>query len=581
MRGVCSHSASSEFHNGAQRRDERARFPRSSPTWLRSAENVLFAALLIAHITPFLVFTYFPSQDGPAHVYNAMALHDYVTSPGGINKTYYELNDTPVANWATPSLMALLIHFVDPLVAEKALLVAYVLFFAFAGRYVLGVFGPTAQSFTVLIFPFIGAWTLHMGFYNFSFSLPLFFLVLASFLRPDAKWDVKRVVGTSTLAALLFLVHPLSFVVALLSVSVMVLWQECLALRERRRSASVPDALGLAEPLGIRRLGAAVLGFAPGVLILLWWAFMSGRSGRFARLELTELWGFLSRLETLVAYVEAEYLWTQALLLVFGVFVLVGIAIRRRNFTLCPSDGLLVLALSLFGLYFASPDWAFGVGKFNYRLLLYPFFPLILWFGAQSWPTRMRIGVQLVGATIALNLLGHHIAAYAHLNGYLEEYVSVADQIQRGRTILPMTLNETTPQLESEAIPDPVWPFLHAAGYVAAARRGVYLNNFEALLGTFPLRFRPEVNPNDHIGRVGNIPPDVTLAGYGEKTPGSLDYILLWKVGPWSRYMYRDRQEYERITSSWDEQLQRGFEIASVSAEGHMTLWRARRLGDR
>lgn len=551
------------------------------PTWLRSAENVLFAVLVIAHVAPFLVFTYFPSQDGPAHVYNAMALHDYLTSPGGINETYYELNDTPVANWATHSLMALLMHFVHPLLAEKILLIGYVLFFAFAVRHVLGVCGPTAQPFTVLIFPFIGGWTLHMGFYNFSFSLPLFFLALASFLRSDAKWDVKGVVRTVATTTLLFLVHPLSFTVAFFSASGLVLWQECLSLRARRRSVSVPDAVPLPQWLALRRLWATVLGFAPGIAILLWWAFMSGRSRVFARLELTELWDSLSRLETLVAYVEAEYLWTRALLLLFGVLVLVGIVIRRRNFALCPSDGLLVLALGLFGLYFASPDWAFGVGRLNYRLLLYPFFPLILWFGAQSWPAWMRVGVQLAGATIALNLLGHHIAAYAHLNEYLEEYVSVADRIERGRTILPLTLNETTPQLEHEGIPDPVWPFLHAAGYVAAVRRGVYLNNFEALLGTFPLRFRAEVNPHDHIGRVGDIPPDVTLEGYGERTPGSLDYILHWKVGPWSRTMYRDREEYERITRDWVEPLQRGFEIVDVSAEGHMTLWRARRLADR
>ena len=41
-------------------------------TWMH-----LFILLLVLHLTPLWGFTYFPSQDGPSHIYNALMLKEY------------------------------------------------------------------------------------------------------------------------------------------------------------------------------------------------------------------------------------------------------------------------------------------------------------------------------------------------------------------------------------------------------------------------------------------------------------------------------------------------------------------------
>ena len=59
----------------------------------------LIALLIIVHILPIWIFKYFPSQDGPAHVYNAYILNAIPSIESTLLRTYYEVNLTPFPNW--------------------------------------------------------------------------------------------------------------------------------------------------------------------------------------------------------------------------------------------------------------------------------------------------------------------------------------------------------------------------------------------------------------------------------------------------------------------------------------------------
>jgi hypothetical protein len=537
-------------------------------------EGALFALLTAAYAAPFFLFDYFPSQDGPAHLYNALALHDYFVFPDGASRLYYELNDTPIANWATHSVMAFLIHFVPILVAEKILLIAYVFFFAFSFRYALGVLGVEGRSFAVLAFPLMGGWALHMGFYNFSYSIPFFVLTLALFLDPKEVERTRFALKVAVVATALCLVHSFTFVVAACSAISLAIWHAIWSLREKRNSECIESELEFTKGAIARDFWARVIGWVPGFAILLPWILAGGRSPRLNWIDFAQRWDAFSRLSVLAVYFESEHFWSKAFLIMVAALLAIAFMRRMREFSLRRSDGLLILALGLIAVYFISPDWAFGVGRLNYRLLLFPFFPLILWFGAQAWPTSMRVGAQVAGTIISLVLLSYHVAAYAELDEYFDDYLSVADEVEPGRSILPLTVSWTSPRLQSQRMVDQIWPFLHASGYLSAVSGGVYLNNYEALLGTFPLRFRPEMNPNEYIGHVGNVPPDVEFEGYAKRTPGDVDYVVRWELSPRPEESYTDLREYERIIDSWSTQLDNGYERVRVSPSGSMELWR-------
>jgi hypothetical protein len=47
---------------------------------LLDAERLLFLALLALHVVPLWLFPFFPSQDGPSHLENAIILRNYLHS---------------------------------------------------------------------------------------------------------------------------------------------------------------------------------------------------------------------------------------------------------------------------------------------------------------------------------------------------------------------------------------------------------------------------------------------------------------------------------------------------------------------
>ena len=80
---------------------------RSRSTWQRPVDRWLFLLLLLASVVPFWTVAYVPTQDGPSHLYNAVALRQYVFNPDGIERLYYELNPSPSANWVSHIALAL------------------------------------------------------------------------------------------------------------------------------------------------------------------------------------------------------------------------------------------------------------------------------------------------------------------------------------------------------------------------------------------------------------------------------------------------------------------------------------------
>src|SRR6478672_1600454 len=92
--------------------------------WL-DFDHLLLLALLLLHVAPLWFFPYFPSQDGPAHLENAVILRDYRDRP--VLQEFYEPNLSPDPNWLGHLILAGLMTVLPLLVAEKVLLTGYLL----------------------------------------------------------------------------------------------------------------------------------------------------------------------------------------------------------------------------------------------------------------------------------------------------------------------------------------------------------------------------------------------------------------------------------------------------------------------
>ena len=73
--------------------------------------TLTFILLVVFYILPIWVFKYFPSQDGPCHIYNSFILKHYNDPEYNFNE-FFEIRKSPVPNWASHASMMLLMYIV-------------------------------------------------------------------------------------------------------------------------------------------------------------------------------------------------------------------------------------------------------------------------------------------------------------------------------------------------------------------------------------------------------------------------------------------------------------------------------------
>ena len=177
--------------------------------------QLVIAILLLLHLLPIWGFKCFPSQDGLSHLYNAHILKSYANPDNYLLRQVYDLRLTLFPNWSSHLILLALMYLFPPLICEKILLTICITLTPLSLFYFLNsVVWPNLQpvnhrSFLLatqstgrgktlperisLLFSgnFLGLvgfiyafnYLLHMGFYNFTLSISLFFFTLGYWCR--------------------------------------------------------------------------------------------------------------------------------------------------------------------------------------------------------------------------------------------------------------------------------------------------------------------------------------------------------------------------------------------------------------
>jgi hypothetical protein len=495
--------------------------------WLRNPDRLLFAILLVLHVLPLWWFPFFPSQDGPAHVENAEILRTYGRADRPLLRTFYEINTHPDPNWFGHLVLAALMTVLPPLAAEKVLLTGYLLLLPLALAYALRAVRPGGGPAALLAFPFLHNLFFHMGFYNFCYSLPLFFFTLGYWLRHREQFTAGRAAVLAGLGLLLFFCHLVSLAALWILLAVLVGYWTVLDL-VARPGKEVWTSLR-------SRAVIPFCAFLPALLLAVWFLARRPGSGVEVAQETNRL-SWLLKLEALVSYGSLEVWPSLGLAVFFLVCAGVLIATRAGRTRLDPGDGFLAGAAVFVALLFVVPD-AMAGGMFVIpRLTLYPYFALILWLAAQPASAALTWSIRGAALVSTLALLALHTAAYARLNPYLEEYVAASEMVAPNTTLFPWSYSHSGRGPDGSPASLRVGPFRHAAGYIAARRPVVNLCNYEAAAGYFPILYRGEVNPYEHMGLLPAVPdrglestpPRVDIEGYQQATNHRVDYVLVW-----------------------------------------------------
>ena len=124
--------------------------------YFRDWQSCLFLGMTILYLLPIWSIQFFPTQDGPSHVYNALIIKEYFnTDRYPLFQQYYNLNLQPMPNWFGHVVMAILMFALNPLIAEKLMLTGYVVLFLYSGRYLIISVDPAKRGLPFILFPFV------------------------------------------------------------------------------------------------------------------------------------------------------------------------------------------------------------------------------------------------------------------------------------------------------------------------------------------------------------------------------------------------------------------------------------------
>jgi hypothetical protein len=199
----------------------------------------------------------------------------------------------------------------------------------------------------------------------------------------------------------------------------------------------------------------------------------------------------------------------------FWILLLYNIVAFVRNMRFDRNAALLVLSFIILLAYFFVPD-QLGSGSFvSHRLLMFFYLFSLLWVGTNAIPNLIKISAAFFFVMVSLVFLSYHYDESAKLDADAKEYVSAGAGINAGTVVLPLGYSGN-------------WLHTNLSNYISADKNIIMLDNYEAAMIHFPLKWKKEMNPYTGMNFSSLDVPCTGLAEYEKVIGRKIDYILRW-----------------------------------------------------
>ena len=498
--------------------------------------KILAVLILLLYLFPIWGFKYFPSADGPCHLYNAQVFKDF-NNPELQFSRYYKLNIKPFPNWTGHLLLIAFLQFVPPLLAEKILLTVYVVAFGLSLFYLLGAFGHKSKILALLGFMFIYNVTLLFGFYSFSLGIPLLLVSLGYFWKQKDAWTWKKSLILSFLLVLLYFSHPVPYLIALVTMPILSL----IYFRIRWKKWFL-------------HLVCLIPSFLLFVNYLISFQILSGKRNPSGFWNMPRLLSDFVGLKILVYFdtsFQSKIAWGLSALL--GILIVVTLAKKIRLqgsqliFQLHERDYFFPAFATAMVIYLISPDAVYAHGSYiSMRLNLIAALFLIPCLSEEmSGVFRKGVMVLMIGL-LAANFFGLY-GSFTKFNKELAEFSAGTRKMKSHAVLVPLVFDK-------KGGSDFIQIFSQAVNYYCLDKGNVNLGNYEAIKGYFPVNFREDVE-RPSVEQILESPIQLNF----KELSGFVDYLVAFgnnpriesRVSPYYDLVgqYRRLRLYERKAS--------------------------------
>jgi hypothetical protein len=200
-------------------------------------------------------------------------------------------------------------------------------------------------------------------------------------------------------------------------------------------------------------------------------------------------------------------------------------------------DGFLVSLLFVAFIYLFFPESFLGhLILMNMRAQL---FVLVLVICCITYlipfysKVRSAAGVVLFGCFVVLTIL--RVDVQLRASAGVADYMSIRDHVKPYSVVLPLNFSPCGIDEHGNTIADHNFLFQHVGQYLGTSKPLIILDNYEANMGYFPLRWKENKNPYYHLSTgegiaagIEGVPPSADIEKYKRKSGVTVDYIVMW-----------------------------------------------------
>ena len=455
-------------------------------------EVFVFFLIALANAYPIYVHHFFPTLDGPSHLYNAHLIKELLFGNEFLN-SFVHFNHFPVPNWMGHFMMGMLNVMFPSYLAERILLWSYLMGFPFAFRYLIKTLSPNNYLASYLIFPFCYTYMFFLGFYNFSMALIFLFFTLGYWIRIKDKLNYKRIFGLFVLITLTYFSHILIYGILLPCMLVL------LFIDETQRMLAKKEKMVLYfQTLFYKTL---VVLFCFGISG--YWAFLffsNKPEGNNEYLPKTEMLRNIKVIEPIIGFIQQEEaVMTSKLfyvLLGLGLVVLIkrlfGLKLRlgeslKENVQALVNvfnkhDFWILFSGTMLLAYFVLPNSDGWAGYFSLRILLLFFLFYIVWLGLQNIHKYKLLVAICITLFYSFKLISYRDKIITSLSQTAMQCYYPSKYVDNNSTVLTINRSEN-------------WLYLNFSKYLGMDKSVVILDNGECDQQYFPLMWNKKQIP--------------------------------------------------------------------------------------
>lgn len=475
----------------------------------------LFLGVALLQLVPVWAPRYYPTMDGPAHLYNAWVMREIVLRHDNAVTRTYAIDAKPYPNLLDHVLLAMLLGAFKAPVAEKVFVSAIILLFLGGAWMFAGAADPRASLFAFLAVPLSHHLLLKSGFYNFSLSVGLYFVIVAVWWTRRRRPDAQTVALVALLLVLCYFAHPMSTLLAIGSIGL--LW------------------------LAASRDWRHLLAFVPVLPLLAWFMVREHGPSYPSPWSAWNHLTFLAQTQNIATSGFDQFTLGRALFAVALLLMAITIAVERRRRA---ADAFLLVVAAAFAAFELGPEATAGGAMILERLGLFINLLPLPWLS----PRLGKIGRAAFAIALSIAAVAH--TAYLTRNDRriareTTALVRAARAIPRDRTFFPVIVDRQ-PEGTFLAL---MW---HAGEYAAIERGLVDLNDYEPRAGYFPVRYRDTARMFG-VESIANNATDFPA----ERMAAFAEYVFTWHMPGDAPVVARLDERYTLVAISKEARIYR------------------------